>query len=86
MSGFQRANGLAADGDAGPQTRKSLLLADMDFLCGDKLSLNGARTFRPARTPGEKATERVYHQDCMKPEFGKRDCPGSVQRDMAEKD
>lgn len=38
---FQQEHGLAADGVAGPQTRKELFLAYMDFLCdGDKLLLS----------------------------------------------
>lgn len=42
---FQGANGLAADGVAGPNTRKKLYLAYMDALCGPKLKLDKATDF-----------------------------------------
>ena len=42
---FQSANGLKADGDAGPLTRKALFKAYMDALCGPDLKLDKTTDF-----------------------------------------
>ncbi len=42
---FQSANGLKADGDAGPVTRKALFKAYMDALCGPDLELDKTKDF-----------------------------------------
>ncbi|MCI0329970.1 MAG: OmpA family protein [candidate division Zixibacteria bacterium] len=45
IKSFQKEKGLAEDGVAGPNTRKALYRAYMDFLCGPQLKLDKKRNF-----------------------------------------
>lgn len=50
---FQADNGLSADGIVGPQTRKKLFRAYMDFLCGPRLELDEEKNFLARHKDGK---------------------------------